>query len=179
MLAMIIFMLGLFKFPVTLNSFTRFPSYTNFIFTTVSCRSSSSCCYSLAAAGPCCCSSSSLAAAGSCCYSSSSASSSTMSFNFSCPYPIFSTILSNILSNFDNFMDTLKQSLSRYFKVITYQCLIKSAIFCAWLTSTTSRRSSIRGTFWHESLSFSSQVNLSSSTDWTPWCARVSLSVQS
>ena len=166
MLAMIIFMLGLFKFPVTLNSFTRFPSYTNFIFTTVSCRSSSSCCYSLAAAGPCCC-------------SSSSASSSTMSFNFSCPYPIFSTILSNILSNFDNFMDTLKQSLSRYFKVITYQCLIKSAIFCAWLTSTTSRRSSIRGTFWHGSLPFSSQVNLSSSTDWTPWCARVSLSVQS
>ena len=166
MLAMIIFMLGLFKFPVTLNSFTRFPSYTNFIFTTVSCRSSSSCCYSLAAAG-------------SCCYSSSSASSSTMSFNFSCPYPIFSTILSNILSNFDNFMDTLKQSLSRYFKVITYQCLIKSAIFCAWLTSTTSRRSSIRGTFWHGSLPFSSQVNLSSSTDWTPWCARVSLSVQS
>ena len=36
MLAMIIFVLDLFKFPVTLNSFTRFPSYTNFIFAAVS-----------------------------------------------------------------------------------------------------------------------------------------------
>ena len=65
-------MLGPFKFPVTLNSFTCFPSYTNFIFSTVSYCSSSSCCCSLAAAGTsssCCCS-----------LPSSSASFSTMSF---------------------------------------------------------------------------------------------------
>ena len=36
MLAMILFVLALFKFPVTLNSFKRFPSFTNFIFATVS-----------------------------------------------------------------------------------------------------------------------------------------------
>ena len=87
MLIMIIFVLGLFKFLFTLNSFTRFPLRTNFIFVTVSYRSSS------CAAGPCCCTSSSLTAAGSCgCYSS--ASFSTMSFNLSCcPYPIFSIVL--------------------------------------------------------------------------------------
>ena len=46
-LAMMIFVLDLFKFPVILNSFTRFPSYTNFIFATVSYCTSSSCCCSL------------------------------------------------------------------------------------------------------------------------------------
>ena len=96
MLSMIIFVLALFKFPVTLNFFTRFPSRTNFIFGTVS-SSSSSCCYSLTAAGTCCCSlasSSSSLAAADCCCSSSSASFFTMSFNRSCyPYPIFSIIL--------------------------------------------------------------------------------------
>ena len=83
------------KFPVTLNPFTRFPSYNNFIFATVSYRSSSSCCcYFLAVAGSCCFSSSSLAVAGSCCCSSSSASFSTIFFNHSCcSYPIFSIIL--------------------------------------------------------------------------------------
>ena len=92
MLVMIIFVLGLFKFLVILNSFTRFPSYANFIFATVSYRSSSSCCCSLAAVGLYRCSlassSSSLAAAG-----SSSASFSTKSFSLSRPYPIFSIIL--------------------------------------------------------------------------------------
>ena len=85
MLAMIIFVLDLFKFPVTLNSFTRFPSHTNFIFATLSFCSSSSCCCSLAAAGT----------SSSCCYSlaSSSASFSTISFNLSSPYSIFSIIL--------------------------------------------------------------------------------------
>ena len=95
MLAMIIFVLELLKFPVTLNTFTRFPSHANFLFATVSYRSSSSCCCSLAAAGPYCCalassSSSSLAAAGFC---SSSTSFSTMSFSLSRPYPIFFIIL--------------------------------------------------------------------------------------
>ena len=89
-------MLGLFKFPVTLNSFTRFPSYNNFIFATVLYRSSSSCWF-LAAAGPCCCSlasySSSLVATGFYCCSSCFASFSTIFFNLSCPYPIFSIIL--------------------------------------------------------------------------------------
>ena len=94
MLAIIIFVLGLLKFSVTLNPSTHFPSYTNFIFATASyCSSSSCCCCSLTAAGPCCCSSSSLAVAGSYCCSSSSTSFSTMSFKFSCPYPIFSFIL--------------------------------------------------------------------------------------
>ena len=66
MLAMIIFVLGLLKFPVTLNSFTRFPSYTKFIFAAISYRSSSSCCSSLTDARPCCCSlASSFVAAGS------------------------------------------------------------------------------------------------------------------
>ena len=76
MLAIIIFVESLFEFPVTLNSFKRFPSRTNFIFATVSYRLSSSyCCCYLAAAGTCCCF-------------------STMSFNLSfCPYPIFSIIL--------------------------------------------------------------------------------------
>ena len=88
MLAMIILVLELLKFAVTLNSFTQFPSFTNFLFTTVSYHSSSR--RSLAT-GICCCSSSSLTAAG---CSSSSASFSTMSFNCSgCPYPIFSIIL--------------------------------------------------------------------------------------
>ena len=50
-LAMIVFVLGPFKFLVTLNSFERFPSYTNFIFGTVSYCPLSSCCCSLAAAG--------------------------------------------------------------------------------------------------------------------------------
>ena len=72
MLFIIIFVLALFKFQVTLNSFTRFPSYTNFIFGTISYCSSSSCCCSLA---------------------SSSASSSTMSFNLCRPYSILSIIL--------------------------------------------------------------------------------------
>ena len=93
MLAMIIFVLGLFKFPVTVNPFSRFPSYTNFIFATVSYHSSPSCCCcSLAAVGPCCCSSSSLAAPDSC-FCSSSAYFSMMYFNFFSPYSIFSTIL--------------------------------------------------------------------------------------
>ena len=53
MLAIIIFVLGPFKFSITLNCFMCFPSYTNFIFGTVSyCSSSSSC--SLAAASSCC-----------------------------------------------------------------------------------------------------------------------------
>ena len=86
MLTMIIFVLALFKFPATLNSFTRFPSETNFIFATVSYCSSSSCSCSLAAAST-----------SSCCplasFSSSSASFYTMSFNLSRPYPIFSIIL--------------------------------------------------------------------------------------
>ena len=56
MLATIIFVLDLFKFPFTLNPFMRFPSYTNFIFATVSNHSSSSCCCSLSAVGPCRCS---------------------------------------------------------------------------------------------------------------------------
>ena len=82
-LAMIIFMLDLFKFLVTLNSFTCLPLRTNFIFVTASYRSSSSSCCSLAAAASCCCY-----------FASSSASFSTMSFNLSCcPYPIFSIIL--------------------------------------------------------------------------------------
>ena len=75
MLALIIFVLELFKFPVTLNSFTRFPSYTNFIFATVSYRWSSSCYCPLAAAGSCCCflaSSSTFVAVGFCCCSSAS-----------------------------------------------------------------------------------------------------------
>ena len=59
MLAMIIFVLDLFKFPVTLNFFTRFPLCSNFIFATVSYCSSSSCFCSLAAAvdtfSSCCC----------------------------------------------------------------------------------------------------------------------------
>ena len=83
MLAMIIFVLGPFKFQVTLNSFERFPSYTNFIFGTVPYCSSSYCCCSLAAAGPCCCS---LAP-------SSTASFYTKSFNLFRPYPTFSIIL--------------------------------------------------------------------------------------
>ena len=88
-LVMIIFVLDLFKFLFTLNSFTRLLSNANFIFVTVSDRSSSSCCYSSAAAGPY--SSSSLIAAG---CSSSYASFSTMSFSlFCCPHPIFSIIL--------------------------------------------------------------------------------------
>ena len=94
MLAMIIFVLDVFKFPVTLNSFMHFPSYTNFIFVTVSYRSSSSCCCSLAAAGSWCyffATFSSFVAVGFCCCSS--ASFSTMSFNLSLPYPIFSIIL--------------------------------------------------------------------------------------
>ena len=88
MLAMIIFVLEFFKFHVTLNSFTRFPSYANFIFATVS-----SCCCSLAAVDPCCyslASSSSLAAAR---FSSSAASFSTLSFSLPRPYPILSIIL--------------------------------------------------------------------------------------
>ena len=90
MLAMIIFVLGLLKFPVTLNSFTRFPSYTKFIFAAISYRSSSSCCSSLTDARPCCCSlASSFVAAG----SSLSASFYTMSLRLFCPYPIFSIIL--------------------------------------------------------------------------------------
>ena len=56
MLAMIIFVLQLFKFPVNLNCFTSFYSYTNFIFATVSYGSSSSCYCSVAAAGLCRCS---------------------------------------------------------------------------------------------------------------------------
>ena len=86
----IVFVLGPFKFPVTLNSFTGFSSYTNFIFATVSycsSSSSSSCFCSLAAAD---------STSVSSCYcplASSSASFSTMSFDLSCPYPIFSIIL--------------------------------------------------------------------------------------
>ena len=83
----IIFVLGLFKFPVTLNSFTGSSSYTNFIFATVSYCSSSSCFCSLPAAD---------STSVSSCYcplASSSASFSTMSFDLSCPYPIFSIIL--------------------------------------------------------------------------------------
>ena len=95
MSGMIVFVLGLFKFRVTLNIFTHFLSCTSFIFATASYRSSSSssssCCCSLAVADPCCYSSFSLATVGS---SSSSASFSTMSLNPSCcPYPIFSTTL--------------------------------------------------------------------------------------
>ena len=94
MLAMIIFVLELFKFPVIQNSFTRFPSYTNFIFATVSYRSSSSSyCCSWAVACPC-----RYSLASSCSYLtaagfSSSAPFSTMSFSISCAYPIFSIIL--------------------------------------------------------------------------------------
>ena len=74
-----------------------FPLYTNFIFGTVSYCSSSSSCY-LAAASSCCWSltSSSFAAAGFYCCSfafSSPVSFSTISFNLSHPYPIFSIIL--------------------------------------------------------------------------------------
>ena len=161
MLTMIIFVLELFKFPVTLNAFTRFPSYTNFIFATISYRSSSSlsCCCSLAAVGPYGCS-----------LASSSSSLATGFFFFfyfffhdvpsvhipfspsSCyitkkQYHVRSTaflqvhlvLLSQVLiqrfvilklhfSNmyssfilypfekfFDNFIDTLKQPLNRYF----------------------------------------------------------------
>ena len=68
----IIFVLALFKFPVTLNSFTRVPSYTSFIAGTVSYCSSSSFCCSLA---------------------SSSAVYSIMSSILSHPYPILSIIL--------------------------------------------------------------------------------------
>ena len=84
MLAMcwIIFVLDLFKFPVTSNSFTRFPFYTILKFATVSYCSLSSCCCSLAVSSCCC----SLA-------SSSSASFLTMSFNLYRPYSIFSIIL--------------------------------------------------------------------------------------
>ena len=109
MLAMIIFVLELFKFPFTLIFFTHIHSYTNFIFATVSYRSSSSCCCSLAAGGPCCCSlasSSSLGAAG----SSLPASFSTMSFSLYCPFPIFSAIL---LYNKEAVSRTLSASTSR------------------------------------------------------------------
>ena len=76
---MIIFVLHLFKFPVILNSFTPFHSYSNFIFTTVSYRSSSSCFYcSLAAALRCSFASSSSFVAA---VSSPSASFFTMSFS--------------------------------------------------------------------------------------------------
>ena len=97
MLAIIIFVLGPFKFSITLNSFMCFPSYTNFIFGTVSYCSSSSSCY-LAAASSCCWSltSSSFAAAGFYCCSfacSSPVSFSTISFNLSRLYPTFSIIL--------------------------------------------------------------------------------------
>ena len=100
MLSVIIFVLDLFKFPVTLNNFMSFPSCINFIFGTVP-YFASSCCCSMAAATPCCwsltsCSSSSFAAAGSCCcflVSSFSAYFSTITFNLSCPHPIFSIIL--------------------------------------------------------------------------------------
>ena len=85
MLAMIIFVLDLFKFPVTLNFFTRFPLCSNFIFATVSYCSSSSCfCYLAAAVdtfSSCCCP-----------LASSSTSFSTMSFNLCRPYSIFSII---------------------------------------------------------------------------------------
>ena len=109
-LAMIIFVLELFKFPVTLNSFTRLPSNANFIFVTVSYHSlSSSCCRSSAAAGPC--PSSSLAATG---FSSSSASFYTMSFNLSCcPYPIFSIILSYNKKAVSRMLCSLSASASR------------------------------------------------------------------
>ena len=85
MLAMIIFVLDLLKFPVTLNSLTHFPAYNNFIFVTVSYYSLSFSCCSLAAASTsssCCCS-----------VASSSASFYTISFNLCCPYSIFSIIL--------------------------------------------------------------------------------------
>ena len=74
MLVMIIFVLDLFKFQVIRNSLRHFPSYTNFMFGTVSYCSSS-----------CCCSSSS--------FSSFLVYFSTMSFSLSRPYSIFSIIL--------------------------------------------------------------------------------------
>ena len=115
MLAMIILVLELFKFPVTLNSFTRFPSRTNFIFASVSYRSSSSCCCSWIAAGPYCCSlassSSSLTATGCC---SSAASFSTISFNHSCcPYLIFSIILLYNNEAVSRMLGSLSASASR------------------------------------------------------------------
>ena len=73
MLVIIILVLALSKFPVTLNSSTRVPSYANFIFETASYCSSSSFCY--------------------CSVASSSVSFSTMSFNLSHPYPTLSIIL--------------------------------------------------------------------------------------
>ena len=72
-LSIIILVLALFKFPVTLNSFTRLPSCTKFISGTVSYCSSS--CY---------CSPS---------FSSSLASFSTLSLNLSRSYPILCIIL--------------------------------------------------------------------------------------
>ena len=74
MLVIIILVLALSKFPVTLNSSARVPSYTNFTVSYCSSYcSSSSFCY--------------------CSVASSSVSFSTMSFNLSHPYPILSIIL--------------------------------------------------------------------------------------
>ena len=72
MLAIILFVLAPFKFPVSLNYFSRFLWYTNFIFGIISYCSSSSCCCSVA---------------------SSSASFSAMSFNLCRPYHILPIIL--------------------------------------------------------------------------------------
>ena len=132
-LAMIIFVLELFKFPVTLNSFTRLPSNANFIFVTVSYHSlSSSCCRSSAAAGPC--PSSSLAATG---FSSSSASFYTMSFNLSCcPYPIFSIILSYNKKGVSRMLCSLSASASRTAAwVLTRRCIILNLYFSKMCSS--------------------------------------------
>ena len=85
MLAMIIFVLDLFKFPVTLNSLTHFPAYTNFIFVTESYYSLLFTCCSVAAA--------STSSSCYCSLASSSACFSTMSFSLCHPYSIFSIIL--------------------------------------------------------------------------------------
>ena len=110
MLFMIILVLDLFKFTVTLNSFTRFPSYTNFIFATALC------CYSLAAG------------ISSCCYSlaSSSACFSLMSFNLSGPYFILSITLLYNKKAVSRTLCSLSACASR---VLIQRCIILKLYF--------------------------------------------------
>ena len=94
MLSMIILVLALFKFPVILNSFTRFPSYTNFSCVTVSYHSSSSSSSSSSFCSLASSSSFSFSSLTGADSSSFSASFSAMPYNRSCcPYRIFSIIL--------------------------------------------------------------------------------------
>ena len=108
MLAMIIFMLDLFRFPVTVNSFTRFPSYTNFIFATESYCSSSFyfCSMAAAVAGG-------TFSSGCCSLASSSTSFSTMYFSLCHQYFIFSIILLYSKETVSCMLSSLSASASR------------------------------------------------------------------